>query len=164
MWNINDVSLTSQKLEGVTYGQTDGRTTDKVIPKCRRASQATQKVGDIGFTKTMKCRSWGQKGNKWQKNIKETFVNLFETLCTVRKGQILQNKGRHQHRVTQQIYHHCETESVAGKTPSVGQTSSDSAWHTPNETSQVILGKVIPFLLQCCSKFLDIGRRMLTLA
>ena len=43
MWNINDVSLTNQKLEGLTYGQTDGRATDKVIPKYRYASQATQK-------------------------------------------------------------------------------------------------------------------------
>ena len=29
----------------VTDGQTDGRTTDKVIPMCRYASQATQKFG-----------------------------------------------------------------------------------------------------------------------
>ena len=30
-------------LENVTDRQTDGRTTDKVIPMCRYASQATQK-------------------------------------------------------------------------------------------------------------------------
>ena len=31
-------------LESVTDGQTDGRTTDKVIPMCRYALQATQKT------------------------------------------------------------------------------------------------------------------------
>jgi hypothetical protein len=59
-------------------------------------------------------------------NIKEIAI-LFEIPSTVKRGQILQNKGWHQHRVTQQIYHHYETESVGGKIPSVGQTSSDSA-------------------------------------
>ena len=30
---------------GQTHGQTDGQTPDKVIPRCRYASQATQKGG-----------------------------------------------------------------------------------------------------------------------
>ena len=34
-------------LESVTDGRTDRRTTDKVIPMCRYALQATQKSGEI---------------------------------------------------------------------------------------------------------------------
>jgi hypothetical protein len=82
------------------------------------------------------------------------------------KRAILQNKGRPQNRVTQQIYNHCETESVVVtcKTLSVGQTSSDSVWHTPSEMLKVTSGKVIPFAFALLQGVLDIGRRLLTLA
>ena len=36
-------SVTDGQTDGQTDGRTDGQTTDKVIPMCRYASQATQK-------------------------------------------------------------------------------------------------------------------------
>ena len=57
------VALRNKALESVTDGQTDGRTdgqtTDKVIPMCRYASQATQKL--INKKKNDRNCRWGRR-------------------------------------------------------------------------------------------------------
>ena len=95
--------------------------------------------------------------------MKFTFIDLFQMIVRLSKEQTDHYKGKMIPGVKQQSYHSITTKSVTGKSSSVCQTSIDPTWHTPNETSKVILVQIVPFLLQRSSKFLDIGRMLLTL-
>ena len=70
MCRLRNIELYARVTDGRTDRQTDGQTTDKVIPMCHYASQATQKV----MSKTLSLTFFKSRSNSKVKVTRSKFL------------------------------------------------------------------------------------------